>query len=384
MAIKTNFEVNGYKYFKVTRTIGKAINGDPIKKTFYGKTKSEAEKKAEEFEELNHRGITDLDNSSIGYLLNEWLWNVRKNSKKFKSSSFDRYERIIRIQILPSEISKCLIQNVSPQIMQRYYNKLYSNGYSQSKIENINKVLSSFFNYCKIQGWISINPASKELIELPGESDSKINEDEDIKVFSDEQRIKIIECAKQKDDTRLNTIHTIILLAIATGMRIGEILGLQPQYLDLNNKEIKIRKTLEKINIYDKNHDIIGSELKLIDPKSKQSVRTIPLPDFIIPILKDYKYGEKVIFETALGNFIDYRNVDRAWTRFLKRNNIPYLKFHALRHTYASLLFREGATLKEVQELLGHSDITTTEKIYISVMPEDKKKRVTQINKLFV
>ena len=385
MAIKTNFETNGYRYYKVTKTIGHSISGEPIKKVFYGKSKSEAEQKAIEYIELNVRGITNLENASLGYLINDWLWNVRRNSKKFKSSSFDRYERIVRVQIIPSEISKCLIQNISPQMIQRYYSKLYSKGYSQSKIENLNKVLSTFFNYCKTQGWISINPASKELIELPGESDVTIDDtDEDIKIFNDKQRLEIINAAKQTNDSRLTTIHTIILLAIATGMRVGEILGLQPKYLDLENKEIKVRKTLEKINLYDENNKIIGSELKLIDPKSKKSVRIIPLPDFIIPILRNYHFGNAVIFETNTGNFIDPRNIDRAWERFLRRHCIPYLKFHALRHTYASLLFKEGATLKEVQELLGHADLKTTEKIYISTMPEDKIRRVTQINKLFV
>lgn len=116
----------------------------------------------------------------------------------------------------------------------------------------------------------------------------------------------------------------------------------------------------------------------------KSSVRNIPLPDFIIPILKNYVGGSNVFFESLENNFIDPRNLSRAWERFLQRNNIDYLKFHALRHTYASLLFRKGTNIKEVQKLLGHSELRTTEKIYISVTKDDIKNSVNNINDFFI
>lgn len=387
MAKKYNCIKNGVPYFRKTKTIGHEIDGTPIKKEFYGDGEKDCDRLIEEYIETVKSGITQVVNSTLGYLINDWLWNVKRNSSNFKSSSFDRYERIVRLDIIPSEIAKRPLKDITPHVIQKYYNKLYNNGTPQNKIKDTNKVLSNFFNYCRKQGWSNINPASKELIELPGESDIKLvidDEDEDIKIFDDETRLKIIDACKNMKDTRLIKIHTIILLALATGMREGEILGLSSKHLDLENKEIRIRKTLEKINIYNDNNEIIGHDLKLTDPKTKESVRTIPLPDFIIPYLDNYPKGSIVIFESESGNFIDPRNLARAWERFLKRNNIEYLNFHALRRTYASLLFSKGATLKEVQNLLGHSDIETTEKIYISVTKTDKQKRVTQINDLFI
>lgn len=173
MAIKTNFETNGYKYYKVTKTIGHDIDGSPIRKTFYGKSKSEAEQKADEYLELNQKGITALKNTSIGYLINDWLWNVRRNSKKFKSTSFDRYERTIRIHIMPSPIAGYLLQNINSRMLQAYYTKLYEEGSTASNIENINKVLSAFFKYCMKQGWLTSNPASKDFVDLPRRSRCK-------------------------------------------------------------------------------------------------------------------------------------------------------------------------------------------------------------------
>lgn len=216
-----------------------------------------------------------------------------------------------------------------------------------------------------------------------GEADVKLDDNDEVKILTDEQRKLIIDAALNMSDKRLITLHTTILLALATGMREGEILGLMPKYVDLEHKEIKIRKTLDKVIIYDENHNAIGYKLVLADPKTKASVRTIPLPGFIIPILEKYEFGNTVVFETENGTFIDPRNQYRGWERFLKRLKIPPIKFHALRDTYASLLFRSGATLKEVQELLGHADHDTTIKIYISTFPEDKEKRVAQLNSIF-
>lgn len=382
MAIKTNFETNGYKYYKTTKTIGHKVDGTPIKKVFYGKSKSEAEEKANEYIELSKKGITKLENRTLDYLFHDWLWNVKRYSKNFKSSSFDRYERVYRNEIKDSQIAACLINEVTPLALQRYYNKLYKNGIKSTKIKDINKVLGVFFQYCKKQGWINSIPTTKDVIDLPGDADTKIilPEDEDIKIFSDVDREKIINIASEE----ISTLHVIILLALATGMRKGEILGLQPSCIDLKNKEVKIRKTLERINIYDDSGKQSGSKLVLVDPKSKSSVRNIPLPDFIIPILKNYPSGNSVFFESLENNFIDPRNLSRAWERFLQRNNINYLKFHALRHTYASLLFRKGANIKEVQKLLGHSELRTTEKIYISVTKDDIKNSVNNINDFFI
>ena len=382
MAIKTNFEIEGYKYYRLTKTIGHKLDGTPIKKQFLGKNKSEAEEKAKEYIELSKKGITKLENRSIDYLFHDWLWNVKRYSKNFKSSSFDRYERVYRNEIKDSQIASCLINEVTPLILQRYYNKLYKNGVKSTKIKDINKVLGVFFQYCKKQGWINTVPTTKDVIDLPGDADTKIvlPEDEDIKIFSDADREKIISITSSKT----STLHVIILLALATGMRKGEILGLQTHCIDLKNKEIKIRKTLERINEYDEAGKQTGSKLVLVDPKSKSSVRNIPLPDFIIPILENYTSGNNVFFESLENNFIDPRNLSRAWERFLQRNKIKYLKFHALRHTYASLLFRKGANIKEVQKLLGHSELRTTEKIYISVTKDDIKNSVNNINDFFV
>ncbi|MCM1991160.1 tyrosine-type recombinase/integrase [Oceanirhabdus seepicola] len=90
------------------------------------------------------------------------------------------------------------------------------------------------------------------------------------------------------------------------------------------------------------------------------------------------------VFTTEMGNTIDSRNLARAYTRFLKRADIPYIKFHSLRHTYATKLFEANVPLKTIQTLLEHSDISITANIYTHVLPKERIKAAKTLNRLFV
>ena len=88
------------------------------------------------------------------------------------------------------------------------------------------------------------------------------------------------------------------------------------------------------------------------------------------------KSNKDFIFLSSDGNLIDNSNLSRAWKRFLKRLNIKYIKFHALRHTYATKQFESGLPLKTVSVLLGHSDVSITANIYTHVMRKEKEKSI--------
>ena len=89
---------------------------------------------------------------------------------------------------------------------------------------------------------------------------------------------------------------------------------------------------------------------------------------------------DSLLFTNSNCNAVDGSNLLKRWKKFLNDNNIPYKKWHSLRHTYASLLFQSGADIKTVQELLGHADINTTSQIYVHVFPETKKQAVNLLN----
>lgn len=160
-------------------------------------------------------------------------------------------------------------------------------------------------------------------------------------------------------------------------MREGELLGLKWKNVNLKEGYIKVEESVSRVAVF--NED--GSkhmETLTQDPKSKKSIRTIYIPEILINKLDEIKIKKGYVFsETDLP--ITHKQLYNWWVRFLKKNNIPHRKFHALRHTYATLLLSKGADLKSVQDLMGHYDIRITQ-TYIHSVP-DKQKEI--VNKIF-
>ena len=218
-----------------------------------------------------------------------------------------------------------------------------------------------------------------------------MEDNDDIEIFDNKTIDKIINIChnkiQEKDD---NYIYYMILLELGSGLRQAEILGLQNCNID---KDIKVKKQLQRIKKFkDKKSD--GYEVKLITPKTTNSIRTIELPETIINLIKEYKKiqmqkwksqnktfdEDSLLFTTSTCIALDGSTLLKKWKTFLQDNNINYNKWHSLRHSYASLLFQAGADIKTVQELLGHADINTTSQIYVHVFPETKKDAVNLLN----
>lgn len=381
MARKTNYNKNGNEYYRVTATIGRDANGKLIRKEFYGKSKKEAEDKRGEYLNGIKNGLNiDYTNISLGELMHLWLFEIIRISSKIKPSTFQRYEGIYRNYILNSEIYGMKLCDLKAIQIQRYYNKLYESGKSSSIIKNLNKLLKTFLNYAVAEGYLLKNPCSNSNIVIPKDNEFKKNEDK-IEVFSNEE-INIL-----KINLENHRLKALILLALGTGLREGELLGLKWSDIDFINKELKVERSIKQVSII--NSD--GSrEYKTIiqTPKSKNSIRTVPIPSSLIPILKEQDLQQKYanndfVFTTETGNLIDARNLLRSYKRLLKNAGIPYKKFHALRHTYATKLFEANVPLKTVQTLLGHSDISITANIYTHVMPKEKIEAAEKLNNLF-
>ena len=402
MAVKTNTTIKSkkgkeYKYARITRTIGHKLDGSPIKKQFVGRSKSEAEAKADSYINSVKNGMPlNFESITLGYMLDDWLYNIKRTSKEIRSSSFDRYDCTYRNHLKDTELSGLPLHSITSLPIQRFYNNKYDSGTSENQIKEINKLLKVFFNWCVEHDYIKKNPVSSKMIELPGKTEElDDDEQEEISIFTDEEIEKIKNAALKQNSTY--DIGNIVLLALFTGLREGEILALDDQNLDLTNAKVRVRKTLKKVKIYD-TKDKYHWENKLQKPKTKTSIRTVDIPQILIPILKDYRQkvilrykannipfkNDSLLFTTSKCLPIDCRNLSRAWERFLKRAGVAYRKFHTLRHNYASILFKNGANILEVKELLGHSDSKVTEKIYIHVCPQSKKKIINDIFTTFL
>ena len=373
MATKTNYSKNGKNYYRVTATIGKKADGKPLRKEFYGKSKKEAVKKRDEYLSAINKGLSeDFNKLILNIVIKEWLEQVVKTSSK--PSTYERYEGIYRNYIKNTDIASCLICNIKPLMLQRYYNDLYAAGKSSSVIKNLNKLLKAFFNYCVDNDYILKNPCSGKKIIIPGIKEEKVSKKE-IEIFTDNE-IKAILTAKED-----SLIKYISILSLCTGMRRGECLGLKWNDIDYKNKEINIKRSIKTVALFDDNGN---KHYKTIEQSTKNigSTRTIPLPESLIPILKQLKkieldkkhkagnlyVSQNLIFATDIGGKIDDSNLSRSFKRFLKRIGVEHKKFHTLRHTYASKQYSNNIPLKTVQMLLGHSQLATTADTYTHIV----------------
>ena len=158
------------------------------------------------------------------------------------------------------------------------------------------------------------------------------------------------------------------------------MLALKWENVNLKDKYIEVKESVKKVYVFDSDGN---KKLETIyqKPKSLTSIRKVDLPNKIIDMLSNMDRSTVFVFEDENGNPYSAKTLFGNWKKVLKNNNIPYKKFHSLRHTYATMLLTKGVDLKTVQDLMGHSDITITQ-IYLHVLPKTKSDAVNRLNEL--
>ncbi|MCL2335787.1 MAG: site-specific integrase [Firmicutes bacterium] len=387
MARKSNCHKSGSAYYRITETVGIKADGTTIRKDFYGKSKTEAEFKRDQYMVGIDAGLSvDYNKIKLGDFLHQWLFEVLHPSE-MKPSTFDKYEGLYRNYVKNNPISQEIVANVKSITVQKYYNNLYKNGTTPKTIKNVHKLIRYFFNYCVAENYLAKNPCFK--LTIPGTIEEK--EVEEIDPYTDEEIAQFRPVLRGKDT------EVLVLLCLGTGLREGELLGLRFQDIDIEQGMLNVKKHLKLVKIIKANGEY---EYKRISqtPKTKSSRRTVPIPSSLIPLLKKHMSSEKekllkhgyayspdrLVFTTKSCNGIDNKNLLRSWLRTQKKAGVRYRNFHTLRHTYATKLFENGVPLKTVSTLLGHSNIKITADIYTHVIPKMKEKAVDLLNEYFL
>ena len=195
--------------------------------------------------------------------------------------------------------------------------------------------------------------------------------------YSAEEMEKLFEVAQG------HKLELIIQLAAFYGLRRAEVMGLRWEAIDFEAKTLTIRHIVTSTRIDGKKILVEADRAK-----TKSSLRTLPLVDPIAERLKAVKeqqeYNQKIcgncynqeylgyVFVDAMGNLIQPDSVTTGFPQLLKENGLRRIRFHDLRHSCASLLLKEGVPMKQIQEWLGHSDISTTANIYAHLDSQSK------------
>jgi integrase len=169
-----------------------------------------------------------------------------------------------------------------------------------------------------------------------------------------------------------------IVLCLYTGLRIGELLALEWSDIDLLKGEVSVTKSC---------YDGIDGQGKLkrivTTPKTDSSIRIIPIPKQLLPLLRDHKKKSKSKYVISQGSDgITVRSYQRSFELLLKKNNIEHHGFHALRHTFATRAIECGMDVKSLSEILGHKNPTITLKRYVHSFMEHKKEYMNRMGKM--
>lgn len=355
------------------------VDGERI--SVYGKSVKEIQ---EQMEELKYKMKHGIHCRPKEIRVNEWFntWIDEYKSIQCKSQTIlfyqNTYKRYIR------DVIGCRkITDIKPVMLQKIINTLYRENFSVTTIKSVQTLLNGMFSQALKDGMIVINPAMN--LTLPRFRDKKPKER---RVMSQEETAIFLNYAEN------SVYYDYYRLALCTGMRINEALGLQWNDIDWKRKTICIRGGL----VYES-----GKGIKKDTPKTLAGTREIPMIDSSEQLLKDLwkkdaekrlmlgnvlkerKGIENLVLSGVFGGSIYDTNVRKDIDRIVKHINDDGIAFehitpHTFRHTFATRGLEAGISLKVMQTILGHSSLAMTADLYSHVLPDTKADEMKKLH----
>ena len=304
----------------------------------------------------------------------EWLdiW-MEKERFFIKESTYATYTNIIENHLKPV-LGKKKINNITNEDLQNFIilklstsKKNLEKGLALKTVKDMTVLIK---NTLKTATQNKLIPFQNFQCKFPS-SFSKSH----LKTFSvEEQKILFKYLINNQNSKNLG-----ILLCLQTGLRLGEICGLQWQDINLEKSTLTICRTLQKIYIKEKNKSY--SKTIISTPKTKTSNRIIPLNIDFINLIKPFQQNKNNYFITNSTNYLKPHCYRYYYQKLLHFLNLPKLKFHSLRHTFATQAVELGIDCKTISEILGHANMNTTLNLYVHPKTEYKRKCLDLIYK---
>ena len=291
-----------------------------------------------------------------------------KNDKKLyvKKSTFSAYVLLLENHLLPKFKDYSEIQD---EDVQKFVFQKLDQGLSQKSIKDILIVLKMVLKFGAKNKWIEFVNFD---VQYP-----TVRETNAIEVLSRTHQKKVMSYIQEHFTFR----NLGVYICLCSGMRIGEICALTWEDIDTDNGIINIRKTIQRIYVIENGER--KTELLIDTPKTKNSTREIPITRELLKMLKPFKKIVNPAFFVLTNDSKPteprtYRSYYKNLMRYLE---IPDIKFHGLRHSFATRCIESNCDYKTVSVLLGHSNISTTLNLYVHPNLEQKKKAIDQMFK---
>ncbi len=342
------------------------------RKYFYGDTRREVQEALKKALHEQQQGtLATGPQQTLKAYLEQWLDQVYKPTVRL--NTYRQYRSIIRHHIVPA-LGHIAVQKLTAEKVQAFYAGKQQEGSAAGTIGLIHSVLHKALENAVKWGLVSRNVT--KLVTKP-------------RMERYEGTVLTVEQAKRLLDVAQGSrLESLLVVALATGMRRGELLALHWDDVDLKKGVVYVRRTMSHIT----GHSYVESE-----PKTRAGRRKIVLPDVAIEAFRKHqeaqdqmraKVGVKwqergIVFCNYSGGFFNPTQMAFEFKKLLKLAGLPDMRFHDLRHSAATFLLAAGVHPKVVQERMGHSSIVMTMNIYSHVLPSMQQEAADRIDDIF-
>ena len=315
---------------------------------FYGKSREEVEKKIQNFKE-------NQSYSEVGLTVKNLFWEWLEFSKlRLKESTIANYIGKAEAHILPI-FGNIKADELTSEQLHKFISDKLKGGLSSNYVADIVILLKSVMKFAV--NHYNIRNRIAEVV-LPKRKRAEVN------LLSKSQQIRL----QKYLSANPNLTSLGIALSLFTGLRIGELCALKWSDIDLSKRTISVTKTIQRIRVTG------GTKLMITEPKSNSSVREIPIPDCMIPLIKRYTASKDCYLLSSSSKPVEPRVMQYRFQKLLKKANLPSIHFHALRHMFATNCVEMGFDVKSLSEILGHSGVEITLNRYVH-SSMDRKRR---------
>lgn len=331
----------------------------------YGKTYRDAKQKVTTAKTalLTGKQASDQKKDRLSFYLDEWLY---LNRHRVKESTFVKYGNIIEKHIRPA-LGKCLVQSISSVTVEKFSRHLLeSEELAPKTVKDILILLHSILSYTA-----KSYPEVIARIEINYPKESR----KEMRVLTAEEQTRFVEyLLESTDECKFG-----VLLALLTGMRIGEVCALRWGDISLKDKVVKISSTMQRLKNLDGGDE--RTRVVISEPKSDRSARIIPLTENAVRLCERFrqKDPEAFLLTGSSQSYVEPRRLQYCLKRYTEECGLDGVHFHVLRHTFATRCVEVGFEIKSLSEILGHASPKITLERYVHSSMELKRDNMKKL-----